>query len=100
MENIMPVSDVGQGGVIMSDPKDQTGMMQGCISGGMEAAFNTSAGLLEPSVTSSKLMWGAMKSEPESDSQGSKTRWKPNSQQLCLLEQHFKSGKCRSTWQR
>ena len=84
----------------MSDPMDQTGMMQGCISGGMEAAFNTSTGLLEPSVTSSKLMWGATKSEPGSDGQGSKTRWKPNSQQLCLLEQDFKSGKSRSTWQR
>lgn len=31
------------------------------------------------------------------DCPASKSRWKPNTQQLCLLEQHFKSGIFSST---
>lgn len=97
MDSMAPSAEANPGGVMVSDPLSQTGIMVPGMSSGMEAAYTSSAGLLEPSLTCGKMMWGAMKTEPGSDSQGSKTRWKPNPQQLCLLEQHFKSGYTKAT---
>lgn len=97
MDNMMPGSEGNR--TMMSDPlNDPNGIMMASMgmSMGMEAAYKASAGLLEPSLTNGKMMWAAAKNEPGQESgsvgSGSKTRWKPNSQQLCLLEQHFKSG--------
>jgi len=66
-------------------------------------------GVLEPSLTSPINWWnaavnasikeedlskkeGQIQSSPESVSNGSKTRWKPNTNQLSFLEQHFRTG--------
>ncbi|CAD7699633.1 unnamed protein product [Ostreobium quekettii] len=87
---------MSEGHAVMSDALDHGGMMVPGMSTGMEVAYNASMGLLEPSLTNGKAMW--TKSEPGHEAVGgSKTRWKPNSQQLCLLEQHFKSGYTKAT---
>ncbi|GMH45748.1 hypothetical protein BSKO_13711 [Bryopsis sp. KO-2023] len=63
-----------------------------------------SAPLLEPSLTSGEAAWNEDLAGAEDmhvmlkmESVPSKSRWKPNSQQLCLLEQHFKSGYTKAT---
>jgi len=97
MDSMVTMSEGGH--AMMSDSLDHNGMMLSGMgmSMGMEVAYNTSMGLLEPSLTNGKAMWAATKSEPGLETVVSKTRWKPNSQQLCLLEQHFKSGYTKAT---
>lgn len=105
MDNVVPVSQYGHS-AMMSDPMDQS-LMMSSASMGLDTCLTGLAGsgegLLEPSLTNAKMGWGpndsgdAQAETPRADSLSSKSRWKPNSQQLCLLEQHFKSGYTKAT---
>lgn len=105
MDSVVPVSQYEQGAMI-SDPISASLMIPNPSTGldtVLSGHLGTSTGLLEPSLTNGKMPWGpSISGDPQldntpSESLTSKSRWKPNSQQLCLLEQHFKSGYTKAT---
>eukprot|EP00210_Caulerpa_lentillifera_P007160 g6850.t1 len=78
-------------------------------------ALRCNTGLIEPTLTTTSNWWNAagnasikeenrsskkereLQESPGSVCNGAKARWKPNTKQLCFLEQHFRTGYTKST---